>query len=184
MRWLWYNLTVFGFHRPVPWSTTFYGRVETLLAPCRVRFGRRCRVGSETYFATSLTSTIEIGDGVTINKGCVLVSIDRITIGSQTAIAEYVSIRDQEHRFDTSYGVRGTGYASAPVTIGKNVWIGRGVYIGPGTTIGDGCIIGANSVVRGTFPGNVLIAGAPGTVKRILMPGQKEDRRVLEGSGT
>ncbi|MEM9234615.1 MAG: acyltransferase, partial [Pseudomonadota bacterium] len=136
--------------------------------PVRLELGQYCRIGDGTYFTTADKATIRIGDRVNINLGCVLVAIDGITIGENTSIAEYVSIRDQAHKMDADDGVRGGEYSSAPVTIGKNVWIGRGVYIGAGTVIGDNCVIGANSVVHGEFPPFSLIAGAPATVRKRL----------------
>ncbi len=175
----WYNLTLFGFYRPAPWSTTIYGRLLSLHVPCRVKIGRRCHLGDSTYFATSLTSRIEMGDDVTINLGCVLVAVEHIAIGDRVAIAEYVSIRDQEHRFAAGFGVRGQGFTTAPVEIGDNVWIGRGAYIGPGSQIGENSIVGAGSVVRGVFPPGVLIAGAPATIRKHLSPDEisNQERR-------
>lgn len=167
-RCLLFNSTIFAFHKAVPWSTTFYGRILILHRPVRLGLGRKCRIGDSVYFATSRTSEIVIGDNVTINLGCVFVAMDAITIGENTAIAEYVSVRDQEHRHSEESGVRGQGYNVGPVHIGKNVWIGRGVYIGPGTSIGDNSIVAANSVVRGEFPPGVLLAGAPAIVKKYL----------------
>ena len=55
----------------------------------------------------------------------------------------------------------------------KEVIIGRGVFIGsnsvilPGSKLGDYCYVAAGSVVSGIFPPNSLIAGNPGTIKRI-----------------
>lgn len=117
------------------------------------------------YLATSRTSTITAGADVTINLGCVMVAMDRITIGDRVAIAEYVTIRDLEHRFAKGVGVRDQGYTVAPVEISGNVWIGRGVNIGPGSKISAFSIVGANSLVRSTFPEGVLIAGTPATVR-------------------
>ncbi|MGE0665701.1 MAG: acyltransferase [Sphingomonadales bacterium] len=165
-----YNLTLFGFYRAAPWSTTIYGRLLSLHVPCRVSMGRRCHLGDGTYFATTLQSVIRIGDDVTVNLGCVLVAVEGISIGDRVAIAEYVSIRDQEHRFAPGSGVRGQGFTTAPVEIGDNVWIGRGAYVGPGSRIGANSIIGAGSVVRGEFPPGVLIAGAPATIRKRLTP--------------
>ena len=130
--------------------------------------GKQCRIGDGVYFATSSTSEINVGNEVNINLGCVIVSIEKIVIGDRTSIAEYVSIRDQEHNFSVGAGTRGQGFSSAPVIIGKNVWIGRGSYIGPGTIIGDNSIVAANSVVSGIFPPGVLLAGAPAKIKREL----------------
>ena len=167
-RWCWYNVTCFVFYKPLPFSTELMGRIRVLHRPCRLKVGARCRLGDNTFFATSLHSTIELGDEVTVNRGTLLVAVDRITIGSNTAIAEYVSFRDQTHRHGSETGVRGEGFASAPIEIGRNVWIGRGVYIGMGTKIGDNSVVGANSVVHGEFPAGVLIAGAPATIKKRL----------------
>jgi len=164
------NLTTFCFWRPLPLSTTIYGKLRILHRPCRFSIGPRGRLGDGLYLATSRSSTITAGADVTINLGCVMVAMDRITIGNRVAIAEYVTIRDQEHHFAKGKGVRDQGYRTAPVEIGDNVWIGRGVYIGPGSRIGANSIIGANSLVRGTFPEGVLIAGTPAVVKRRLFP--------------
>ncbi|WP_407348912.1 acyltransferase [Congregibacter variabilis] len=169
LRLLYYNATVFGYYKPFPYSTTIYGRIRTLDTPCNVRLGKSCRIGDDAYFATTQHAEICISDEVNINLGCVFVSIVGISVGERTSIAEYVSIRDQEHRFDPNLGSRDLGYISGKVKIGKNVWIGRGVYIGPNVEIGDGSIVAANSVVRDSFPGSVLIAGAPATVKRTLV---------------
>lgn len=162
------NLTIFCFWRPLPLSTIIYGRLRILHWPCRFSIGPRGRLGDGLYLATSRTSTITAGADVTINLGCVMVAMDSITIGNRVAIAEYVTIRDQEHRFAKGMGVRDQGYTVAPVEIGDNVWIGRGVYIGPGSRIGANSIVGANSLVRGMFPEGVLIAGTPAVVKKRL----------------
>lgn len=128
--------------------------------------GPRGKIGGSVYFATGRESRIEIGEKVFINLGCVLVASELIEIGPRCSIAEYVTIRDQEHRVAPGEGTRDQGFQVAPVRIGKDVWIGRGVYIGPGVTIGDGSVVAANSVVRGHFPANVLIAGAPAVIKK------------------
>jgi acetyltransferase-like isoleucine patch superfamily enzyme len=170
LRLIYYNLTLFAFHRPAPWSTTIYGKIRRLHLPCRVSLGKRCRLGDDVYLATSHTSEIVVGDDVNINLGCVLVAVERITIGRNTSIAEYVSIRDQSHKFQPGVGVRGLGFDVAPVEIGENVWIGRGAFIGQGTVIGANSIVGANSVVHGVFPPNSLIAGAPAQIKKQIAP--------------
>ncbi|MER8785431.1 acyltransferase [Mesorhizobium sp. M1006] len=163
-----YNLTLFGWYKTAPWSTTIYGRINRLHVPIRISLGKNCRLGNDLYLATARAAEIVIADDVNINLGCVLVAVERIAIGARTSIAEYVSIRDQAHRFETGLGTRGLGFKSAPIQIGENVWIGRGAFIGPGTTIGANSIVGANSVVHGTFPPNVLIAGVPATVRKQL----------------
>jgi acetyltransferase-like isoleucine patch superfamily enzyme len=174
----------------IHWPSLLRGLVYRLIAPigfrsvdagCRiesgVRFGRlmtNASLGNGTvikhgvYFQTGSKSRISVGANCLINAGCHLVASESIAIGERTSIAEYVSIRDQEHVHRPGEGVKGGDFTVSPVSIGKNVWIGRGVYIGPGTQIGDDCVVGANSVVKGTFPQGVLIAGAPATIKRVI----------------
>ncbi len=126
-------------------------------------------IGDSVFFQTGKHSFISIGDNSSVNTGCHIVASEAIAIGDNVAIAEYVSIRDQEHKLHANSGVSSAGYKVAPVTIESNVWIGRGSYIGPGTVIRSGSIVGANSVVKGEFPPNVLIAGAPAKVKKVLL---------------
>ncbi|MEM7766160.1 MAG: acyltransferase [Pseudomonadota bacterium] len=151
-------------------GTQFTGRVRLPMPFRKVRIGRAAMIGHDVFFQTGRTSHIHIGDQVSLNSGCHLVASEAITIGDNVAVGEYVSIRDQEHRFTPATGVRRQGFSVAPVSIGDNVWIGRGAYIGPGSVIGAGSIIAANSVVRGQFPPGVLIAGAPANIKRRILP--------------
>ncbi|TIN26417.1 acyltransferase [Mesorhizobium sp.] len=162
------------FYERIGKGTLFTGRVRLPLPLRKIRIGENCMIGHDVFFQTGRNSSITIGDNSNLNTGCHLVASESITIGDNVAIGEYVSIRDQEHRFSPATGVRGQGFKIDPVSIGSNVWIGRGVYIGPGTTIESGSIVGANSVVRGKFPPNVLIAGAPAKVKKMLVDGSAQ----------
>ncbi|MEM9153696.1 MAG: acyltransferase [Cyanobacteria bacterium P01_F01_bin.33] len=127
-------------------------------------------IGHDVFFQTGRHSKIKVGSHVSLNTGCHVIASQEIEIGDNVAIGEYVSIRDQEHNFTPASGVRGQGFRTARIEIGDNVWIGRGVYIGPGTSIGEGSIIAANSVVSGVFPPNALVAGAPATIRRRILP--------------
>ncbi len=176
LRWAWYNLRVFIWHRPAPSGTRFYGPIQFSHLPCRIALGRDCVLGENLLLAPGRHATIIVGDESSINRGSVLVASERITIGKRVAIAEYVSIRDQEHIHIPGKGVRDQGFTVAPVEIGDFSWIGRNSYLGPGTKIGSNCIVGANSVVRGEFPDGVLIAGAPATIKKYLI---SEDGKTL-----
>jgi acetyltransferase-like isoleucine patch superfamily enzyme len=158
------------FFQSIGQGTQFTGRVRLPLPFCAIHIGARCMIGHDVYFQTGRTSEILVGDDTSLNTGCHLIASECITIGRNVAIGEYVSIRDQEHRFAPRSGVRGKGFRVSPVTIEDNVWIGRGAYIGPGTHIRSGSIVGANSVVGGDFPPNVLIAGAPATIRRSILP--------------
>lgn len=168
IRWIYYTLTLFMWHKPAPFSTVIYGRIRTGHLPIRVEIGEDCCLGDNLHLTTSHTGLIKIGNKVNLNVDATIVAVEGIEIGDNVAIGEFVSIRDQDHVLEPGKGVHGATYKTAPVKIGDNVWIGRGVYIGKGTIIGDNCVIGANSVVHGTFPPNSVIAGMPAKVKRTI----------------
>jgi len=139
--------------------------------PCHFEtYGSDCLIGDGVFFQTGKISKIYIGNHCSINSSCHIVASERIDVGNSVAIGEFVSIRDQDHKFTPETGVRGLGFKVAPVSIGANCWIGRGVHISPGTKIGSGSIVAANSVVKGVFPDNVLLAGAPARIKRYIAP--------------
>jgi acetyltransferase-like isoleucine patch superfamily enzyme len=53
------------------------------------------------------------------------------------------------------------------VTIGNDVWMGHNVNVMSGINVGDGAIIAAGAVVTKDVPPYALVAGVPGTVKRL-----------------
>lgn len=162
------RLTCPLFFKRIGSGTQFTGRIRLPLAFRNVVIGRNAMIGHDTFFQTGRDSVIRIGDNVSLNSGTHVVAGKSITIGNNVAVGEYVSIRDQDHRFTPSTGVRDQGFDTRPITIEDNVWIGRGVHIGPGSHIRSGSIVAANSVVRGEFPANSLIAGAPATLRRVI----------------
>lgn len=143
-----------------------FGSLDILRWFQDIRIGRNAMLGRGTFWQVG--ATFRAGDHFSINRYSVVVANVGVSIGHNVAIGEFVSIRDQEHLFDPECGVRGMGFAGAPIVIEDNCWIGRGAYVGPGTHIRRGSIVAANSVVRGEFPPGSLIAGAPAIVKKTL----------------
>lgn len=140
----------------------FYGSITFGNLPCNLYLDNYCSIGRNLFVSTTGRAEIHIGKNTSINTGAHIVAVDSIKIGDNTLIAEYVTIRDQNHRFDNQEKLIGEqGFTNAPIEIGNNVWIGRGVHIGPGIKIGDGAIIGANSVVTESVPPNAIAVGIP-----------------------
>jgi acetyltransferase-like isoleucine patch superfamily enzyme len=111
--------------------------------------------------------TIVIGDNVHIGDGCIIASTIEIAIGRDTQIAEYVVIRDQDHRID-GRPIRLSGFDSNPIRIGKDCWLGTKSSVLKGSVIGDGSLIGAHGLVRGEIPAFTLAVGCPARVIREL----------------
>lgn len=163
--WLFYKVCEGIYFRQLGWGTKIYGRLRFGNAAADIRVGRDCMIGHEVFLSATDTSSVIIGSGCSINNGCHIVSTAKIEIGDETAIGEFVSIRDQNHTFsDPDKAVREQGFTSAAIKIGRDVWIGRGVFIGPGVEIGDRCVIGANSVVVKSIPAHSIAVGAPARV--------------------
>ncbi len=111
-----------------------------------------------------------IGDDVYIGMGSIVACKENVVIGSGTQIAEYVVIRDQDHRFDTR-PIRSAGFRTAAISIGRDVWIGAKASILRGGSVGDRSIIGAHALVRTVIANDVLAVGVPAKVIRSLSDG-------------
>ncbi|MDR0181664.1 acyltransferase [Lysobacter arvi] len=106
--------------------------------------------------------SISIGHGTFFNKGCTVVSHDRIDIGSDVMFGPNASVFDSDHRCEIgAIPFRRQGFITSPVSIGSNVWIGQGGVVTKGSQIADSTAIAANSVVRGVLPPNGLYGGIP-----------------------
>lgn len=128
----------------------------------RVSLGHRVSVHSGCKIKVRNKASLNIGDEVRLNYGCIIVCREHISIGSGTGIAPYVLIYDHDHDIRDGHDLK-TEFRTSPVIIGKNCWIGAHTMILRGSVIGDNCIIGAGSVVKGEIP--------PGTIyvqKRIV----------------
>lgn len=97
-----------------------------------------------------------------------IVCRERISIGDNALIAEHVAIRDQDHLYGQGLTTVAADFATAPIVIGSNVWIGAKATITRGVTIGNNSVIGANSVVTTDIPADVVAAGVPARIIRLI----------------
>lgn len=124
---------------------------------CEIKQPFRCDYGSNIY----------LGDRVFMNYGCVILDCNIVQIGNDSLLAPGVQISAAYHPTDPLLR-REKKEAAEAVIIGENVWIGSGAVICPGVTIGDNVTIGAGSVVVKNIPSNVVAAGNPCKVIKIL----------------
>lgn len=127
--------------------------------------GGRIQIGQGVCLSDGVQITVYAGcltieDGVFIGIGSIIVCQEKITIGSNSLIAEYVVIRDQDHRTDIKPLVI-SGFHTDPISIGRDVWIGCKATVLRGSIIGDRCVIGAHALVNSIFLDNVLAVGIP-----------------------
>ncbi len=109
--------------------------------------------------------TVTIGENVFIGRGAVVVARANVAIGNDVQIAEYVTIRDQDHRIiNNGNPLRDNGFDVDPVTIEDNVWIGAKATVTRGVAIKKNSIVGANSVVTSDVAENVVVGGCPARI--------------------
>ena len=114
-------------------------------------------------------------EGITVGAHTIFYSPNSITIdrqrpwmlkiGDYCKITRGVTILCHDYSRSVVRKAFGPIVAEAGMTeIADNVFIGVNSIIMMGTRIGNNSIIGAGSVVRGTFPDNVVIAGNPAKI--------------------
>jgi acetyltransferase-like isoleucine patch superfamily enzyme len=123
--------------------------------------GDRC--GFE--IGTNPKAQISIGTNTWISHSSFLSSRQKISIGQQVLIGEFVSIRDSTHSHaDLKVPMKSQQDILGSIRIEDDVWIGRGCLLlgtPEGVIIGRGSIIAANSVVSRSIPPMQIWGGAP-----------------------
>lgn len=137
----------------------------TLLADLFARFGEGTML--KPTLRCDYGFNISIGERSFINYDCILLDCNRITIGDEVQLAPGVHIYTATHPTDAPQRRSGLEYA-LPVTIGDGAWLGGGAIVCPGITIGENTVVGAGSVVTRDLPANVVAAGSPCRVMRLL----------------
>lgn len=161
-------------------GSTFYGVPIIYLHPgSKINVGKNIRVrtspGSNLIGINRRTiiATHDEGAKLTIGDNCGFTSVvigarESITIGNDVMVGANVLITDFDwHAIDPSERRHGIP-ASRPVMIEDNVFIGYGSSILKGVTIGKNSVIGANSVVTRNIPANVIAAGNPCQVIKVI----------------
>lgn len=111
--------------------------------------------------------TIEVGVNSYISSFSVLGSNESIRIGNNCMIAQNVSIRDTDHKFDSlKKPMIDQGIITKPINIEDDVWIGFGAVVTKGVVIGKGSIIGANAVVTKDVQEYSIMGGVPAKLIR------------------
>lgn len=144
-------------------------KVKFFIENGKIIIGNKARIGDYCEIQ-SRHSKIGIGNNFNLNSFSRIVAFNKISIGHNVTIAQFVSVLDHDHTYKVIKGqMKLDGYGTAPISIGSNVWIADKVTILKGVKIGDNVIIGANSVVNKDIPDNSIAAGSPArVVKKII----------------
>lgn len=152
------------------------------------------RVSVKRGVLNSSNGDIVLSEGVWLNNGVEINSINQIFIGMGTTIQRngtingeihigseclfapnvFLSSTTHVHDFYPGVGIREQERRisrvefleryNKPIVIGDDVWLGVNVVVMPGVTIGSHVVIGANSVVNMDIPSGVIAAGVPARI--------------------
>lgn len=162
---LFYRLFWYFFFDKMGSGCFFESRINLPRSHGKILLADNIRVGRGVEFSVSRGAHLNIECGVTVGLGSVINCKESITIGSNTLIAQYCSIYDNDHCFDNlTLPISDQPYTASPVVIGKNCWLGAKVTILKNSLVGDGVIIGACSLVNSTLPSLVVACGVPAKI--------------------
>lgn len=131
----------------------------------------------ENTFICDYGFNIYWGENAYANFNCIFLDAAPIYIGKNVMLAPAVKIFTATHPIDHELRNSGIEFAKS-ITIHDNVWIGGGAIINPGVTIGENAVIGSGSVVTKDIPPNVVAAGNPCKIIRIIDKNSSDSSRL------
>jgi acetyltransferase-like isoleucine patch superfamily enzyme len=105
-----------------------------------------------------------IGEGTTINSGCVIYTGNGVTIGRNCAIAANCTFASVNHQYaDGTRSIVEQRFmpSRGGIVVEDDVWIGANTVILDGAVLSRGCVVGAGSVVRGILAPFSVNVGSP-----------------------
>ena len=133
----------------------FISHLQLYVKDGNIKIGKSFTIKNGVYLAAVNGGSINIGNNVSLNRNCILVSHKNISIGDNVAVGPNVVFYDHDHNFNEN-GIQ-KGYKTGSIVIENNCWIGAGVIILRDTYVGAGTVIGAGCVVKGTISPNSLV---------------------------
>lgn len=112
-------------------------------------------------------AVIEIGDNVRLN-GAGIQAATRVTVGDDCILGSCTIVDTDHHSVEVNRRSPGAVVATAPITIGRNVWVAGQATILKGVTIGDNSVVGYGAIVVDDVPPDVVVAGNPARLVRNL----------------
>lgn len=154
---LWVATRCLFFQNPLPWPSEL--RVALLRA-----FG--AQIGQRVVIRANVNIShpwrLEMGDHVWIGEDVGILSLARVTIGSNVCISQRAYLCTGSHDFrreDFKLKV-------APITVRDGSWIAAMAFIAPGVEIGSGSVVSAGSVVMRDVSPGTFVRGNPAERKR------------------
>ncbi len=122
-----------------------------VFTPLRINYGKSTTFGKDCF----------------VNFGCTFLALGGITVGDDVFIGPHCVLATEYHPEDP---VKRHELRTKPIVIKRNAWLGADVIVLAGVTIGENAIVAAGSVVTKDVPDNMVVAGSPAKVIRMIDP--------------
>ena len=144
------------FQCPLPWPSTL--RVFLLRA-----FGSK--IGKDVVIRSGVNISFpwrfEAGDYVWIGEDVFILSLARVSLGSNVCLSQRAFLCTGSHDFRSEAFDLVTG----PIRIEDGVWVAAQAFVGPDVVVGRDAIVSAGSVVLKTVQSACLVRGNPASVQ-------------------
>jgi len=128
------------------------------------------KVGSGVVIRSRVNITFpwrfECGDHVWIGDEVMILSLDRVVLGSHVCLSQRAFLCTGSH----DYTKASFDLITRPIVMGDGCWVGAQAFIGPGVVLRENTVCAAGSVVVKSAGPNELIGGNPAKVIRPLLP--------------
>jgi acetyltransferase-like isoleucine patch superfamily enzyme len=106
------------------------------------------------------TAFLEIGRSF-VGPGSIISAQEHVSIGDGCLLADYVTVRDQNHVHSPEVPLSAWRYTTAPVCIGNDVWIASKATVVAGVKIADHALCAAGAVVTKNVEPWQIVGGVP-----------------------
>ena len=145
----------------------------------RLYIGCKVRIYPSSRIEVMQSGMVIIENDVSIGQCLHIISAKKVLIGECSTLSANVFITDVDHEYEAiDIHIMKQPLIINSTVIGKNCFIGYGVVIRAGSKLGKQCIVGANSVVKGEFPDNCVIAGNPAKIIKKYNVNSKKWERI------
>lgn len=159
------------------------GKCKQLISPaCHITVERGiihkdgCLVAESNSCLHAGGGIISMKDGF-VNRNSLIVSMEKIEIGSGVTIGPNCCIYDHDHNLS---GDKTGPFLTSPVIIGNNVWIGANAVVLKGVKIGERAVVAAGAVVNKDVPPYSIVGGVPARVLKYRGSGEETKHLSIE----
>jgi len=125
-------------------------------------------------------SSIKIGKDCLIGEYSVIRGQGGVTLGDRVYTSPFTQILAVNHVInDPQIPIIDQGITAEGIVIEDDVWIGSGAIITDGIRISHGSVIAAGAVVTSDIPPNVIAAGIPAKVIRLIEKKEPEQNKTI-----